>query len=524
MTIDTGVAFSLLSEPWLPVRTHEGTVREVGLREAFLRASEFVELAETSPPNLVALYRLLLATLHRVLATQHGPWKDTDRARWFREGLPTEAILAYLEARRERYWLFHPTQPFLQVAALADAEEIRGKSKPSAQIALERASGNAVVMFDHSLDGRPAAMTYASACRNLLGYCQFTPGGLVKAVRGSDKAGPLANTAAVMPLGKTLHETLLLALHPYDPSRSLDLPAWERRPPGLDDLRAPPTLASGPNDRYTRLTRAVLLLPSAEPGEVRQIRFAAGLALEEDANAPDPMACYRINKKDGRPVRITFTEGRALWRDLPSLVPDTSRTSDVPAAVLGWAADLVTQLGAWDCEVPVAAAGLASDQAKLLRWRVERLVMPQALLIDPDASAELRTQVRRAEERYRELSRLITEMIAQTMPDPAHKDTRSRARDILERSPAGAIFFSTAERALPRLMQQISGGEADAAVRDWQQALVAGAERAWQVARRSLGDSPGALRAEARTWPKFRAWLRALIPAHTAAEPQEATV
>lgn len=516
MTTGTKPTFNVLDEPWIPVRTHDGDVREVGLKEVFSHASGYSDLAETSPPNLIALYRLLLAVLHRALTTQYGPWKDTDRARWFRDGLPQDIVQAYLERWRDRFWLFHATHPFMQVAALAEAEQTRNKLKPVSQLALESSTGNMVLLFDHSLDERPTAMTYAAACRSLLGLCQFTPGGLVKTVRDSDKAGPLANTAAVMPLGRNLSETLLMGLHPYDASRPNDLPAWERSSPGIDALLAPPSLATGPNDRYTRLARAVLLLPDAAPGEIRQIRFAAGLALEEDMNAPDPMACYRISKNE-RPIRVTFTEGRAVWRDLPSLVPDASRANDIPPAILGWAADLLMILGEWDIDVPILTAGLASDQAKLLRWRIERLVLPKAMLTNPDASAELRAQVRLAERRYRELNSFLSEMIVQTMPDPEHKDTRSRARQILEQSPACTEFFSTAERALSALMKQIAGGEVDIAVRSWQQALVGAAEDIWETVRRGMGNSPAALRAEARVWPRFSGWLKSMTPPSTEA-------
>jgi len=86
MTTGTELAFNVLDEPWIPVRTHDGSVREVGLKEAFRHASGYSGLAETSPPNLIALYRLLFAVLHRALATQYGPWTSTDRARWFCSG------------------------------------------------------------------------------------------------------------------------------------------------------------------------------------------------------------------------------------------------------------------------------------------------------------------------------------------------------------------------------------------------------------------------------------------------------
>lgn len=73
-------AFNLLDEPWIPVRSLAGEVSEIGLLELFERASQLEGLAETSPPNLVALYRVLLAITHRALTRALGTWKDADRA------------------------------------------------------------------------------------------------------------------------------------------------------------------------------------------------------------------------------------------------------------------------------------------------------------------------------------------------------------------------------------------------------------------------------------------------------------
>jgi len=502
--------FNLLDEPWIPVRTTTGEVRDINLRTALLKASDYSALAETSPPNLIALYRLLLAVLHRALTIHHGKWTDRDRARWFRQGLPEASIRAYLEQWRERFWLFHPSEPFMQVAALATAEETRDKTKPWTQIQLEGANGNTPVLFDHAMDDVPLAITPARACCNLLGFLQFIPGGLVKILKTSDNAAPLANSAAVMPTGADLSETLMLGLHPSDANAQADRPGWERPAPTIAQLRAAPTLATGPNDRYTRQCRAVLLLPDEEGCHIRHIRFAVGLAVQEDPNAPDPMTCYRINR-EGRPIRVAFNEGRALWRELPSLVPDPGHTHAIPPAILDWATNLLAALGEWDAPLQVLTAGLSSDQAKLLRWRAERIELPRALLTQPEAAAYLRMHIRYGEDVYARLRSILTEMIAQTMPDPTHKDTRSRAGNILTNGPAAAVFFSTAERALPKLMRQIAEGEIDTADRDWKTTLIAAAKQSWYATRESLGDSPAVLRADARTWPRFRGLLKTLI-------------
>lgn len=513
--------FNLLDEQWIPVRMVDGQLRDVGLLKLFEQAKEINALAETSPPSIIALYRVLLVITHRALTSSQGTWRDRDRANWYREGLPQQALLDYLEHWRDRFWLFHPEQPFMQVAALATAEETQDK-KPWTQISLASACGNAPVVFDHSHDGAPTAITPSGAIRTLLGFLQFTPGGLVRVIRGSDKAGPLANTAAVLPIGRTLNETLCLALHPATSAAMDDLPSWEQPVVSLENLRAAPSLATGANDRYTRLSRAVLL-DAEEDCRIRWIRFAAGVALGNDANAPDPMASYRAGSIGL--VRLSFSEGRAFWRDLPALVPDAEGKASQPASVLGWAANLRGDLDGLQADEVLLVAGVASEptkQAKLSRWRMEQIALPTSLLANPGLADHLRAEVTRAETLYGQLREITTRMIAATMPTATSKDTWNRARSSFAAGPAAVTFFSSAERALPRLLREIADGEGEEAHLHWSEALLQAVRDTWEVVGKNVGQSPLALRAEAKAFPRISALLRTLQPESSIAGSQEA--
>lgn len=502
--------FNLLDEPWLPVLTLDGQTQEVSLSAALLHARQYRALAETSPPNLVALYRLLLAMLHRALTTQHGPWRDSDRARWFRQGLPEAALRDYLTQWREEFWLHHPERPFMQVAALADAPETSDKTKPWTQISLEAACGNTPVMFDHALDDQPRPLPLGQACRSLLGYLQFIPGGTIQVFKTSDKDGPLTNTAAAIPLGRNLAETLLLALHPYDSQRADDLPAWELPPPQVIQLAAPPTLATGPNDRYTRLTRAVLLVPESGGAPIRHIRFGAGIGLDEDVNAPDPMASYR-RRKDGTTASRSFTEGQAVWRDLPTLLPSPNGV-DHPA-VLDRAANLFNFLGKLDEQIQILIAGLASTpgKMKLLRWRAEYMTLPPAFLTDASTTQQLRQHIQQAEDLYNRLLGIAATLVAHTMPDAEHKDTRSRAQAIVTHGPMAAAYYTQAERGLPQLMQHLALADDTAADTHWRATLALAVRSAWAALILSLGQTPAVLRALARADARYHQLLRSLL-------------
>lgn len=509
--------FNLLDEQWIPVRMVDGQLRHVGLIKLFEQVKEIRALAETSPPSLIALYRVLLAITHRALTCAKGTWKDKDRSVWYREGLPQRAVRDYLEHWRDRFWLFHPEQPFMQVAALATAEETRDK-KPWTQVSLASVCGNAPIVFDHSYDGAPKAIEPSEAIRTLIGFLQFTPGGLVRVMRCSDNAGPLANTAAVLPIGETLNETLCLALHPSTSTEIDDPPSWEQPVISTEGLRAAPSLAKGNNDRYTRLSRAVLL-DSEDGSAIQWVRFAVGVALKNEENAPDPMASYRAGSKGL--VRLGFTEARAIWRDLPILLPDAEGKASQAASVLGWAANLRAILGDFQADEVLLVAGVACEparQAKLLRWRSEQIALPVLLLANAGSAGYVRTEVKRAETVYDQLRTIAISMIAATMPTAASKDTRGRARDLFDAGPAAATFFASAERALPRLLREIADGAGEEAHLHWSESLFRAASDTWDMLRRNLGQSPLALRAEAKAFPRISTLLRALQPSVAASQ------
>jgi CRISPR system Cascade subunit CasA len=499
--------FNLLDEPWLPVRLADGSTQDLGLFDIFARSGDIVALAETSPPSLVAEYRLLLAITHRALVHSLKSWKDKERAGWYRDGLPLDVIRDYLEKWRGRFALFHPQYPFMQVAALGEAEETRDKRKPWTQISLASASGNTPAVFDHAFDDLPDAISPAKVIGALLGFLQFTPGGLVKTLRDSDKAGALANTAAVIPVGSTLAKTLCLCLHPAPTGHGDDdKPAWEGLPLTVVQLRGEPILATGPNDRYTRQSRAVMLLRE-DDGKVRWLRFAVGLALGEGDNAPDPMASFREGKD--KLVRMTFSEGRALWRDLPVLTPSGKGRA---AAILDHAIGLRRDISGGDVFQAVLVAGLCSDQAKLLRWRVEQLLLPTALLIDVNKAQDLRDLVEKAEALFNDLRALATTLLAETLPDSSSKDTRDRAREILNNSPLAASYFAAAERTLPQVMDLIADSQFEQAEAMWGETLRSSAFNAWEQVRSGLGQSARALRADAKCWPRLHGLLNKHVP------------
>ena len=118
--------FNLLEEPWIRVRRPDCTVEEVSLSDALLCSHEYADLAGELPTQDVAVLRLLLAVLQTVfyrvdLEGRDAPLQEEDDALerwgllWERRRLPEKPIREYLDAWRDRFWLFHPERPFYQV-------------------------------------------------------------------------------------------------------------------------------------------------------------------------------------------------------------------------------------------------------------------------------------------------------------------------------------------------------------------------------------------------------------------------
>ena len=103
--------FNLIDEEWIPVRFLDGTCQELGIQDILLRSREIEAIEDPSPLVVAALHRFLLAVLYRAL---QGPTDIVQARALFREGLPDDKIVDYLERWRDRFWLFDEEYPFGQ--------------------------------------------------------------------------------------------------------------------------------------------------------------------------------------------------------------------------------------------------------------------------------------------------------------------------------------------------------------------------------------------------------------------------
>ena len=407
--------FNLVDEGWIPVLDAAGTVVDLSLREVFHRAGGLVAITGELPTQSVALLRLLLAVLHSAVV---GPRTVADWAA-LRDDWPAVVsdVDAYLDDHRDRFWLRHPTTPFLQVPDLRTAkDEVFGLSRIVCD-----GPGTSTFMTTR-LGANLETAPWPQAARWLVHAHAYDISGIHSGAVGDPRVkggkgygigtGWAGQIGAVHLVGDTLRETLLLNLLATDGATSVqadpdaDLPVWERDPltalpegwhpgHGADQGYRQPT---GPVDLYTWPTRRIRLFGTPERA-TGVINAQGDRATPQNRMTVEPMTAWRYSepqtKKSGQdtymPLRHEST--RAFWRGLEALLPHTSTAvraggpaRRLPPALAEWVARLRED-------------GHLGDE--LLRWRTtcveygsnesvfdeivtDDVVLPAALFCDVD--------------------------------------------------------------------------------------------------------------------------------------------
>lgn len=472
--------FNLVEEPWIPV-LWDGRVVEVGIREALLKAHELTRIETPSPLEEVALYRLLLAVLHRALM---GPRRQEDVLDWWRAGcFPEKPITDYLGRYRDRFFLFHPKAPFLQVVDLPG-----DNSLPWSKLLPELASGHNPTLFDHTTHASVPKATYAQAARALLVHQGFALGGLLRRFRvKSAKGAPVARFALFLPTGGNLLETLLLNLVPY--TQEEDAPIWEVPPLRLADLEGGRTRwpLSGRTRVYTWPSRGVRLLD--EGNGVRSMGYGPGVEPQESLYR-DPMAAQRLDAKGGL-LALRFSAERSFWRDFTAMFPGQGGKV---AATVEHAENLQGELEdeGWEGRATLRVLGqVTTDKAKVakvLDLRREVYPLPPGLL-SPKGEANLEKALKEAEELGQGLWDLAFKKVARAvLGERDLKELKDFARSL----PLERLYWHALDGAFPGFLARVAE---KASLKEWREELKRAAQEAWEATRLFLGTGARHLKA-----------------------------
>lgn len=510
MSTADSTAFDLIDQPWLLATELDGTVVEVSLRDALVRAHELAGLFGEIPTQVFALTRLLLAVLQRAL---DGPLSTDDWAQhWESPALPVVAIDAYLESYRHRFDLLHPETPFFQVAGLRT-----GKGEVSELTKLIADVPNGKPFLTTRVGSGVSSLSLAEAARWVV-HCQaFDASGIKSGAVGDPrvkggKGYPIGvawsgHLGGVLVAGATLRETLLLNLvgadAPGGEHRTGDVPAWERSPLGsaeeVDGGRAP----LGPLDLMTWQSRRIRLATTGEA--VTGVVIANGDKLTPQNQQPveDHTAWRRSQaqeKSRGEPLVYMSREhdpDRAIWRNLQALLPGVvAGTSSEPARtlaprVLEWIAHLqFDNVLPSDFPLRVRTIGMVyGSQSSVIVDVVDDAVAVRATVVGAaDLAVVASSSARAAEAAARALGNLAGNLAAAAGGDPAGAHDRATEQAYAELDAPYRAWLADLGAADTQTDATIRWHRsADAVVRHLGQVLVGDAPMAAWVGREARG-------------------------------------
>jgi CRISPR system Cascade subunit CasA len=486
--------FLLLYEPWIPV-LRNGRIEEIGLEQVLLDAHNIVRIDTPSPLEEATLHRLLLAVLHRAL---EGPKRLEDALELWRKGrFPDDPIRAYLSRYRERFFLFHPEAPFLQVADLPE----KPAPMPWTKLVPELASGNNSTLSDYNTDEDPSRASYAQAARALLAHQAFAVSGTINRLGvTSGTAGPLASAAVFLPTGDTLFQTLLFNLVPYSTQDfASDAPIWEQEPLMTHNLTGgrKEMPFSGRTRVYTWLSRAVRFLDTGDG--VQYMAYGPGVK-PEATQFRDPMLAYTGGIEAPAPWRLLAE--RSFWRDLDSMLHP--KTHSMPAT-LEHANGLLSYL-ADDKEedhLALRVIGQVLDQrkrGKVLAIRREVYPIPRGAL-----TALMQLKLNEAVRKANDLGSKLSDLAQSLARDVLGPNRRDAASSLARSLPLERLYWFSLDASFPEFLQKL--GE-NGATEFWLECICSAARHAWASTRISLGTQARHLASIERAERRFQDLMR----------------
>jgi len=361
-------SFNLIQQPWITVTTTDFQVKNVSLVELFETWESLLEIQAENPPTTLAIYRFLLAILHRAY---QGP---TDTNHW-QEIVDDNGkkVIEDLKDKIDRFDLLHSEYPFMQDLGISEEKT----SECYSYLAYQMQGANTSTVFCHEHHWSSSSLSLAEAARLILRLQNFDFYG--RKTGANERAGaiPMMNAANVLVCGNNLKESILRNLMQYSPEDSIpstvygdDLPAWERKLE-KSKIRRP----NGYIDYLSYQWRRVRLFFDGD--RVKRVASHAGDVLPQGIS-PETWEygiAYKDNEKGRLPIQLN--SNRSLWRD-SSVFLQSTNTSDCPK-ILKWQAELIDEDFLPDT-VHFQILGLQAEQASPAQHFSERFSVPAQFL------------------------------------------------------------------------------------------------------------------------------------------------
>ena len=373
--------YNLLDEKWIFVLTDNGE-KLVSLTELFEQAHDLIGLAGDMKMQDFAVMRILLAVLHTVFSRYRpdgttyeyfevdpstmqqvtdideddvADYKADLCDTWFdlwNEGRFPDLIRQYLEAWRERFFLFADKDAFMQVSRDQIDEGARGGSEIWGKNInrLISQSNNKAALFSpkHDIDKNRERLSYAALARWMItfhGYCGTGDKRKVNETTLTCSKGWLYDLGGTYLEGSNLFETLMInCALAFDEMGNLlhrQIPSWERTSEENIQLY----FSAGMNNLaslYTAWGRAIYFDPDYQEGTPFSC-FVGKLPEINHANEfLEPMTCWSYSKSGPNKDKYTprkHREGQSMWRNFGTVMGIESGESggaQHKAGILKW--------------------------------------------------------------------------------------------------------------------------------------------------------------------------------------------
>ena len=345
--------YNLIDEPWIAVRTEDGGVTEVGLRDALLSAHIYTGLAGETKPQDFAVLRLLLAVLNTVFSRYDAEGNEIDLAEdpdaaldqwkqiWDAGRLPAAPVERYLAQWHDRFWLFDDEYPFYQTNAVKEKKECATAKMIGT---LFESNNKARLFSDRSKSDRN--LCFAEAARWLLHLNQFDD---IASKQPTPKKTWCGKLSLIALIGNSLFQTLMLNYRSdYDARREkAEMPAWEtdRRQVQFNQQIAVPD-----NQAALLTVQSRNLLLCAENGTVTAYKLAGGDWFEEDAVFDEQMTLWNGFQDKNAPHPVfkpkRYDTAKLIWQEFASISALSVTQKDTehcirPAGIVEWLYELL---------------------------------------------------------------------------------------------------------------------------------------------------------------------------------------
>ena len=390
----TATSFNLIDRPFLPVATSDGPAT-LSLRDVLVNAHNVVGIDTSNPTAAIALYRFLLAVV--IDATGQPADMKGWRSRFDGGRFPHDRLDVYFDRWHDRFDLLEDGHPFYQVPELEPAS---GTWRSVALLRPEVASGNNVPLFSSDTESTLEALDFAEAAVLLIS-CMSWDTAAIKTGASGDPAmkggkttgnptGPLGQLGVVLPLGRSLFETLTLSL-PMGPASEDDKPAWRQDWSPAWSQHQP----AGIRELLTWQSRRIRLLTDGEV--VTKVTVCAGDRMMFTPPDLEPHCLWRMTKPSNnnavtvsqRPVR--HLAGRSAWRGLNALLSLEPHTGNTDALSTSLALRQIGRADRWlgdDYPLDALCVGIAYGNQSAVIEDVMADTVPLPLKALNDANGE----------------------------------------------------------------------------------------------------------------------------------------